>query len=125
VRASIHFNLRTHLWSVIDRRPKHRQVVIATERAAVIYGAVCKVSESSRQIVLQKHCRSVHARIWGEWTKGETVSPAGLRPLQYNPYRAGCFHVFESGNLIPIHSAPRVVFGADGHAYIDRPWGRD
>jgi hypothetical protein len=119
MRASIHFNLRTHLWSVIDRRPKHKQVVIATEHAAVIYGAVCKVSEPARRKVLKKQRRSVHALIWGEWTGGETAATDGLRQLHYNPYRSGYFHVFEDGNLVPIHSAPRVVFSTDGHAYID------
>jgi len=114
--ASVHFNLRTTLWSITDQRRGHKRLVIDHLRETVLYDAVFKVSEAQRQTVLQKHCRSVHARVHGRWAQSDTASIVGLRRVTYNPYRFGYFHLLDG---TPVYTAPRVVFGADGHAYID------
>ena len=121
-RAQYHFNLhslRRHrpdrLWSVSDRRPGHKRLVIDHVGSGVLCGATFHVSEASRQRVLGTKQRSVHAWVVGQWTPGETASTEGLRRVSYNPYRCGCFHLADGS---PVWSAARVVFGLDGKAYI-------
>ena len=71
MRASIHYCLsgpHKGQWSVTDRRgtssPTNGKVITHVDHA-VLHGATFKVSEASRQAVIAKGQRSVHARVWG------------------------------------------------------------
>ena len=69
------------------------------------------VSQAGRERAMRERRRNVHA-----WVRGTVVSLAtthgGLRPVRYNPYRAGAF----TRRGRPIWSAPIVVL-AEGCAW--------
>ena len=114
-RTQVHFHLRKKVWSITERRPGHKRLVLDHVPACVLYHCVFHVGEKTRQTVIRTQVRSVHAWIVGEdWVPGETASTDGLRRISYNPYRAGYFHTADGR---PVWSADRVVFGHDG-AYI-------
>jgi hypothetical protein len=98
----VHFNLRTHLWSITAMSGPNRGRVVQHSNTFVL--TVCKfiVSEAGRQRVLAKRQRLVHA-----WVQGR-VAPVSNPPKDavefgYNPYRAGTFTRRDNGQ--PITSA--------------------
>ena len=120
MRVSIHYCLtgpHKGEWSIIDRRgsvsPTNGRV-IAYRRQVVLDGATFKVSEKRRQVVIEKRCREVHARVWGESDLTTTLPPT-TTSVHYNPYRAATFTTL-SGT--PIYHARRVIFHSDGRCYI-------
>jgi hypothetical protein len=120
MQVSIHYCLsgpHKGLWSVTDRRgassPTNGRVIAHVDHA-VLHGATFKVSEASRQAVIAKGQRSVHARVWGDVDLSERGTPTAVS-AHYNPYRAPTFT--RSDTFAPVHSAPRVIFGK-GRCYI-------
>jgi hypothetical protein len=114
MKASIHYCLSGPYkgkWSVTDRRgassPTNGRVV-AHVNHAVLHGATFKVSEASRQAVIAKGQRSVHARVWGDIDLSERGTPTAVS-AHYNPWRTGTFTLSTAGHA-PIHSAPKVIF---------------
>ena len=121
MKASVHYCLsgpHKGLWSVTDRRGASSSTngkVIAHVNHAVLHGAIFKVSESSRQAVIAKGQRSVHARVWGDVDLAERGTPTAVS-AHYNPYRAPTFTLSTTGHA-PIYSARKVVFNK-GRCYV-------
>lgn len=105
--VDVYFNLRTHRWSI-----RHRGKVIAHADWVRLGDARMHVGESSRQRVIAKRCREVHAWVKGElldYGDGKRRRPPRMTRITYNPYRAGHFHV--GGNVAAaVHTADRVFF---------------
>ena len=127
-RASGHFKLTNPnkaMTVITDKRSKRESIdsgkVVTYLHTAIIYGAVFKVAtDTQRRIAAGSEAKSVHARVWGT-----IESPPGrIRPTEtmqshggsltvevhYNPRRAGFFHYWSDGVMVPVHSAPVVGF---------------
>lgn len=110
--AQIYYNLRTGLWSV---RSGGR--VIAHLAELTLGGCVPHVGESSRQKVIERRCRSVHAWIKGSaWSEGASIPP-GAERVSYNPYRCGYF-TFADGTAYT--GGDRAWFDAAGRMWAVR-----
>ena len=98
----VHFNLRTHLWSITAMSGPNRGRVVQHSNTFVLTDCTFKVSEAGRQRVLAKRQRLVHA-----WVQGRVASvsnpPKDAVEFSYNPYRAGLFT--RRDNWQPITSA--------------------
>jgi hypothetical protein len=135
VLADIHYVLTGRYkgqWSVT-----YRGIVVAHVAEAVLTGGVtARVNEVARQrVICGKHgnpiCshpskdghkrhgkRSVHAKFRGLWCPGQTAPPTANR-ISYNPYYSGSFHRYDKRTRgASVLSAPRVIFGRGGIAYI-------
>ena len=102
-RVRVHFNLRTHLWSITAMSGPDRGRVV--QHSAIFALTRCRfiVSEAGRQRVLAKHQRQVHA-----WVEGLVAQPLSQQPkdaveFRYNPYDGGTFTRRDTGE--PIKSA--------------------
>ena len=119
MRVRVHFNLHTHLWSVVALEGERKGRVIAHESHVTLTDCTFKVSETQRQRVIRDKCRSVHAYVVGHWEGGKsnaTHAPVGAQRFTYNPYRSGSFHV--AGNVSrEVKTAARVWF-IDKAAYF-------
>jgi hypothetical protein len=122
IPVRVHYCLRGRhkgQWSITDYRPGHKRLVLCHVSEAVLTGN-CRflVSEASRQRVLGKQCRQVHAWVSGLWCPGQTAPPTANR-ISYNPYYSGTFHRYDGRTRgASVLSAPRVIFGRGGIAYI-------
>jgi hypothetical protein len=101
-RVRVHFNLRTHFWSITAMDGPNRGRVVQHSDTFALTCCKFKVSEAGRQRVLAKGQRLVHA-----WVEG-LVAPLSQPPkdaveFTYNPYRAGTFTRRDTGQ--PIASA--------------------
>lgn len=124
-RVVVYKNLIRGDWSVAELKgSRGKGKVIAHCREVILADVTMHVSEASRQAVIAKRCRSVHA-----WCVGtiacsvESVHPAV--PVTYNPYRAGTFTRRDNGQ--PVTAADYVHFTpSDGAvAYdVEEPWHR-
>lgn len=113
MRVIVYKNLKRGDWSVAALKgAKGRGKVIDHRAAICLADVVFVVSEASRQTVVRKRERSVHAYAVG--TVCEAPGALGER-VTYNPYRSGSF-TGEAGQ--PIAAAARVTFAADGKAYL-------
>lgn len=88
--------------------------VVAHLQAVALRDVTFIVSEATRNKVLQKRCRAVHA-----WCVGTVVVPPPVPVIEwteitYNPYRAGTFTT-RSG--MPVSHVELMLFSADGKAY--------
>jgi hypothetical protein len=105
MRVKVYFNLKTHLWSIVALEGEKKNLVIDHQSTVTITNCSFKVSEASRQQVLIKKCRSVHAWIIG--TLSDTTAPcADAVDFTYNPYRAATFT--RRDNSEPIMNADTV-----------------
>src|SRR5215471_17754116 len=95
-RVRVHFNLRTHLWSITAMSGPNRGRVV--QHSAIFALTCCEfiVSETGRQRVLAKHERQVHA-----WVEGLVVQP--VRPSA------------EGRGRVQLQPVPREHFHPPGH----------
>lgn len=107
----VHFNLRTHLWSITSKGK-----VIAHHVNFALENVTFPVSEASRQRVIRDHCREVHAWAQGSVATAVTEVPANAVEFTYNPYRSGSFTLRDGS---PISGAKRAWF-VGKKAYIER-----
>lgn len=105
----VYRNLRRAVWSLLDPRTGR---VIAHADELVLEGVTFEVSEATRQRVIARHRRTVHAYARGTLVELPVQALAPER-LHYNPYEAGVFTA--AGQ--PILAAARVDFRRDG-AYV-------
>jgi len=138
VLADIHYVLTGRYkgqWSITVRG----KVVAHLAEAVLTGGVVARVNEVARQRVIcgirgngnpicshpskdgthDSHGhRSVHAKFRGQWCPGETAPPTANR-ISYNPHVSGTFHRYDGRTRgASVLSAPRVIFGRGGIAYI-------
>lgn len=113
-----HKNLHRGDWSITVKGK-----VVAHLQAVTLRDVTFIVSQATRDKVLQKHCRAVHA-----WCVGTVTVPLPALPSQflgdvtfghftevtYNPYRAGTFTTRDG---TPVQHADYMLFAADGKAY--------
>jgi len=105
MRVQVYKNLIRGDWSV-----RRKGKVIAHVGECVLANVKFHVGESSRQRVIAKRCREVHA-----WATGDLVetAPQGKRtPITYRPFDGATFIERDTGD--PVHDAPFVHFTARG-----------
>lgn len=111
-RVRVHLNLHRGDFSISD--PKTGKVWASADDVT-LSGVTFTVSETTRQRVLAKNRRRVHA--WAVGTLvGADLKPNvdGLETITYNPYRAGTFTL--PGDR-PITEAKEVAF-ANRYGYL-------
>jgi hypothetical protein len=124
MKVRVHFNLHTHLWSVVSlERGTDYGRVIAHESQLTLSDCTFKVSESTRQRTLKMKKRTVHAYVVGTWQRGAgknltaaTVQSCGAQRVTYNPFRAGHFHI--AGDVAAEVWSARKVWFIDQAAYF-------
>jgi len=104
-RVRVYRNLLRAVWSVLDLRSG---LVVGHEDTLVLVDVALLVRESTRQRVIQRRRRTVHAFAEGV-VSAETVRDGGVK-LHYDPFEAGHFTV--AG--VVVKSAARVDFRRDG-----------
>lgn len=113
----VHLNLHRGDFSISD--PKTGRVMASCDDVT-LSGVTFQVSETTRQRVIAKQRRRVHA-----WAKGTLVAVdskptiEGHPVVTYNPYRAP---TFTKGNGSPVHAAEMVAF-TDRKGYLMLPCG--
>ena len=103
-----------HIWSVRVRTVQEHTEWAVMDTASFVVG------EKSRQTVIRKRCRSVHAVVRGAVTLTgddarehiETIGGTTLRRVTYNPYCSGSFYYVDSGE--PVTDSPVVIFTPTG-----------
>ena len=114
-----------NVWSLrtkVDGRPK----VVGHSTDAMLTDVVFKVSESTRQRVIDNQRKSVCAFVRGTLVafrrttgpNGPTFSLIGAVRVSFNPYTSDRFYVCETGQ--PITRADAVIFTVNG-AYAINP----
>ncbi len=111
MRLRVYRNLRRAVWSLQDPRTG---LLVEHRVSLVLLDVVFTVSETTRQRVIRRQRRTVHAYAVGT-VVDEPVREGGRR-LHYNPFLAGSFLV--DGE--PVTRADRVDFRQDG-AFIGAP----
>lgn len=106
-KVRVHFNLHTRDWSIVAMDGPDKGRVIGHASEVTLSDCTFRVSEASRQKVIEKNCRSVHAWVFGLLAATERL-PADATGFTYNPYRAPTFT--RRSNNQPITSASRVWF---------------
>ena len=115
---------KRNVWSLrtkVDGRPK----VVGHSTDAVLLDVVFKVSESTRQRVIDNQRKSVCAFVRGTFcpngiVRGPLASVVctGARVrVSFNPYASGTFYVCETGQ--PITRADAVIFTVNGDFAIN------
>ena len=107
-------NPSLHIWSVRVRTVQEHTEWCVMDAASFVVG------ERSRQTVIRKRCRSVHAVVRGAVTLTgadareyiESLGTTTLRRVTYNPYRSGSFHYVDNGE--PVTDSPVVIFTPNG-----------
>jgi hypothetical protein len=94
-RVRVHKNLHRGDWEVTQKGR-----VIAHLPELVLADVTFLVSQASRERVLQKRQRAVHA--WAAGTVVDARPECGI-PITYNPYRCASFTIRSDG--APIHRA--------------------
>jgi hypothetical protein len=112
-QVRVHFNLHSHDWSIVAMEGDEKGRVIGHAPELSLIDCAFKVSEASRQRVILKRCRSVHAWITGKLTTKASM-PVEARGFTYNPYRAGTFTYRDTHE--PVTRAARVWFDRNGKA---------
>lgn len=109
-RVAVHYNLRVGGYAIAAKAGGR---ILAYVDTVTLSDVRFTVHESTRQRVITRHRRKVHA-----WAIGtlESVSETshGPRKLSYNPYRCGSFTVDGS----PVDHLERVTF-AGTYGWID------
>ncbi len=114
MRVRIHKNLNRNVWSRMVGGKGPVSHVLSAALADVEF----RVQEGSRQRVLERKVRSVHAYCVGE----EVDVPAdldGMVEVSYNPYRGGSFYRRDTG--APVTRAALVVFTSEGKCLTSNP----
>lgn len=101
----VYRNLRRATWSLLDPRTNR---LLGHREELVLVDVRFEVSEATRQRVIARQRRTVHAYARGMLV--ESPVTGGGRRLHYNPYETGSFTVGGA----PITSAARVDFRRDG-----------
>jgi hypothetical protein len=115
VRANVYKNLKRGDWSVTDsENPRRKGIVKSHVGTVTLRDCVFYVSEATRQTVIRKGERSVHAWINGEIQEG-SVELSGLRAISYNPYKGGRFYYRDNGE--GLESASLVYFSEKEGAF--------
>lgn len=104
-RVRVYQNLRRAVWSIQDPRTG---LLVEHRASLVLVDVTFTVSEATRQRVIRRQRRTVHAYAVGT-VVDEPVREGGRR-LRYNPFVAGSFLV--DGE--PVSRADRVDFRPDG-----------
>jgi len=112
--TKVHYNLRTHLWSVTERG-----LVVDTVTETSLCNVTFYVSQAGHKRAMEKlHKRTVHA-----WAHGEQcalpatnfVPPSEAIEVCYNPYRGSTFTLRDG---TPVYSARVAYFCTDKRCYI-------
>lgn len=103
-RVRVHLNLHRGDFSISDPKTGN---VLASCTDATLSGVTFKVSESTRQRIIAKNRRRVHAWAVGILEEVDTT-PAieGAVKVSYNPFRGPEFMTADG----PIHEAGRIAF---------------
>lgn len=104
-RVRVYQNLRRAVWSLQDPRTG---LLVGHRAALVLVDVTFRVSEATRQRVIRRQRRTVHAYAVGT-VVDEQVRDGGRR-VRYNPFVAGSFLVDNE----PVTRADRVDFRTDG-----------
>ena len=107
-KVSVYRNLSDCCLSVL-----HKQHVAGHAQAVVLEGVAFHVRESSRQKVLLKKQKNVHAFVKGclVSVSDQLVETSGAVAVSYNPYRAGHFYIRETGTAVLTASRCVVTTG--------------
>ena len=124
MKVRVHYNLHTHLWSVLSReRGEDYGRVIATRTSLVLHQCSMKVSEKKRLRAVDTK-RSVHAHVAGLWFPDEKYWLESLSnpsdymiPFGYHPHKQGSFYLRDSHHT-PVWSATLCLFGLNGRAWL-------
>lgn len=107
MQVKVYFNLHRKVWSVLTRTPKGWRLAFH-ERELTLENVTFKVSEAGRQRVLREKRKNVHAFAIGELVE---KLPNGfdilMRPVSYNPYKAGTFMCQDK----PVSKCDYATFG--------------
>lgn len=95
--VQIYKNLNRDCFSI---RSKATGLVLGYCQTALIADARYVVSEKSRQRVLERQVRSVHAFVEGMFLEADQAMPEGLYTGYYNPYKTATFIDEESGEQL-------------------------
>lgn len=113
MQVIVYKNLRRGDWSIAALKGQRgRGPVIAHAAQVTLSNVTFFVSEASRQTVIAKHERSVHAYCIGTMTDAQATP---ITEVTYNPYRAGAFTTRDGTRIT---KARTVAFAADGKAYL-------
>jgi hypothetical protein len=94
MRVTVHYNLRTALWSVTDREPGSptKGKVIAHLETVALLNPVAKVAESTHARIVEGNRRRVYARIEGELLDEiPTIPDTDGNRIRLNPHRCSHF----------------------------------
>jgi hypothetical protein len=89
--VSVHFNLRTKLWSVTDLEGANKGKVTAHLENVYLINCRTKVSEAQRQWVIRNNTRQVHAKIVGNLSAEIPSDLSAYKSFSYNPFKAPGF----------------------------------
>jgi hypothetical protein len=112
-KVRVHFNLHLHDWSIVALEGPEKGRVIGRADQLTLKDCTFRVSETSRQKVIERKCRSVHAWVFGYLTATTSVPPEAIE-FTYNPYRAPTFTLRDTWQPITKSS---VVWFANKKAY--------
>ena len=108
MRVYVYFNLTRKIWSVKALEGERKGKVIAHMPCLELADCTVKVSEASRQRVIRRGERDVHAGIIGTLVGEPGAVPAGAASVTYNPFRGPTFTIRETG--ADFTGAARVAF---------------
>jgi hypothetical protein len=104
-RVRVHLNLHRGDWSISDPRTG---LVLRSATDVTLEGVTFHVSETTRQRIIERKRRRVHAWAIGQLLAVDTAPDlAGLEPVTYNPFRAPTFTTTEGE---PVTAAPLMHF---------------
>lgn len=105
-------NLHTSNFSLRNAKSK---LVVARGNSFVLVNVVPKISEKSRQRVIQQKQRNVHAMLVGDYVGTDSIDISNLDEIYYNPYHYDSFINKRTGEKI---SSVEKVYFLDNRVYI-------
>lgn len=105
MKVKIYWNLHRKCWSV-----QHKGKIIGYADSILLNDVIFKVSEKSRQRVIQEKKKNVHAFACGTLVERNIKKPENMnRAISYNPYRFGFF--FDKVSLQPVQNCKSLFMG--------------
>jgi len=112
----VYWNITRKLWSIastnVGGTDRHRLLRHAV--SVTLKDARFVVREATRQTVIRKGSREVHAGVIG--TLVEAVPPSDAKAVTYNPYRGGTFTY--CGTVEAVSAAGFVHFGSSKYPLV-------
>ncbi len=116
-RVKAYWNLHKEVWSLVACDGPDKGLVLGHCPRLGLLSAKFTVLESGRQRVIREKKKNVHAYAVGKLLSAPDCHlkiQFPVRPLSYNPYKAGHFVVRASGE--PIHGTEVLLLAEGGRA---------